>query len=198
MVRGYANALTAKSSSKEFLAWFKTQQDSLKKFDDPLEWRHFEAFKQAILAMLPPERWYGLEWDFKRDALIGIFRDADGLPHRLSYGQLSDGYRNLVGMVADIAYRCIQLNPHLGELAVTETPGVVLIDELDLHLHPNWQKTVVRDLKQAFPRMQFIATTHSPFIVQSLGENELLNLDREVVEPAPDELPLKCLRSRRC
>ena len=48
-------------------------------------------------------------------------------------------------------YRCIQLNPHLGELAVVDTSGVVLIDELDLHLHPNWQKTLVADLKAALP-----------------------------------------------
>ncbi len=190
VVRGYANALTAKSSSKEFLAWFKTQEDSLKKFEDPLERAHFTAFKQAVLSMLPPERWHDIEWDYKSDALVGVFRDGDGQPHRLSYGQLSDGYRNLVGMVADIAYRCIQLNPHLGERAVIDTPGVVLIDELDLHLHPNWQRTVVGDLKSAFPKLQFIATTHSPFIVQSLGANELISLDREEADRPPDELPL--------
>lgn len=190
VVRGYANALTSKSSGKEFLAWVKTQEDSLNKFEDPLERAHLLAFKRAILSILPGERWHGIEWDFKNDALTGVFRDPDGQLHRLSYGQLSDGYRNLIGMVADIAYRCIQLNPHLREEAVTETPGVVLIDELDLHLHPNWQRTVVNDLKRTFPRLQFIATTHSPFIVQSLGDRELINLDRPETDPPPDELPL--------
>ncbi|MFX1682973.1 AAA family ATPase [Mitsuaria sp. CC2] len=191
--RGYANALTAKSSSKEFLAWFKTQEDSLKKFENPLETAHFRAFKRTVLAMLPSERWHDIEWDYKNDALVGVFIDAEGQAHRLSYGQLSDGYRNLVGMVADIAYRCVQLNPHLGEKAVEDTPGVVLIDELDLHLHPNWQRTVVGDLKKAFPNLQFIATTHSPFIVQSLGDGELINLDREEPEPVPDQLPLNAI-----
>lgn len=190
VMRGYTNALSAKSSSKEFLAWFKTQEDSLRKFDDARERAHFEAFKAAVLSMLPPDRWHGLEWDPKSDTLVGVFVDDSGSRHRLSFGQLSDGYRNLIGMVADIAYRCIQLNPHLGREAVTATPGVVLIDELDLHLHPNWQRTVVKDLKTAFPQLQFIATTHSPFIVQSLGENELINLDREMPAPTPDLLPL--------
>lgn len=80
-------------------------------------------------------------------------------------------------MVADIAYRCIKLNPHLGDDAVSLTPGLVLIDELDLHLHPNWQKRIVSDLKTVFKNIQFVATTHSPFIVQSLKSDELINLD---------------------
>jgi predicted ATP-binding protein involved in virulence len=92
-------------------------------------------------------------------------------------------------MAADIAYRCIQLNPHLGENAVTDTPGVVLIDELDLHLHPNWQRHVVADLKNAFPNIQFVATTHSPFIVQSLEADELINLDNNI-ETAPNDLSI--------
>lgn len=193
VVRGYTNALSAKSSSKEFLAWFKTQEDSIKKFDSSLERAHFDAFKQALLAMLPPESWHDLVWDNKNDSLVGVFRDASGQAHRLSFGQLSDGYRNLIGMVADIAYRCIQLNPHLGLAAVRDTPGVVLIDELDLHLHPKWQRTIVGDLKKAFPHLQFVATTHSPFIVQSLGEGELINLDQVISEPVPASLPLNAV-----
>lgn len=78
-----------------------------------------------------------------------------------------------------------QLNPALGELAVEQTPGVVLIDELDLHLHPSWQRRIVNDLKRTFPKVQFIVTTHSPFIIQSLEEGELRRLhevdDDEVV-----------------
>jgi predicted ATP-binding protein involved in virulence len=59
------------------------------------------------------------------------------------------------------------LNPNLGEKALLETPGVALVDELDLHLHPKWQRRVISDLKKTFPRVQFIATTHSP---QLIGE----------------------------
>jgi AAA15 family ATPase/GTPase len=72
---------------------------------------------------------------------------------------------------------------------VIDTPGVVLIDELDLHLHPKWQRHVVTDLKRVFPQIQFVATTHSPFIVQSLASDELINLDR-VVESSPNEMSI--------
>jgi predicted ATP-binding protein involved in virulence len=107
---------------------------------------------------------------------VGLF-ERDNKVEKLFFGQLSDGYRNLIGMVADIAYRCIKLNPHLGENVISHTPGIVLIDDLDLHLHPNWQKRIVADLKNIFTSIQFVATTHSPFIVQSLKADELINLD---------------------
>jgi predicted ATP-binding protein involved in virulence len=55
-----------------------------------------------------------------------------------------------------------------------------MIDELDLHLHPTWQRHVVSDLKRAFPNIQFVVTTHSPFIVQSLKSDELVILDEEI------------------
>ncbi len=57
--------------------------------------------------------------------------------------------------------------------------GVVLCEDIETHLHPRWQRRIVDDLRRAFPRLQFIATTHSPFIVQSMRIDEVINLDRE-------------------
>ena len=71
---------------------------------------------------------------------------------------------------------CI-LNPYLGKETLKATPGVVVIDELDLSLHPTWQKRIVRILKELFPKVQFICATHSPFIIQSLEPGELITLD---------------------
>ena len=176
----YTNCLSAKSSSKEFLSWYKTQEDSIQKFSQPRDIAHLTAFKKAILKLIPDNRWQDMAFDRKAEDLMGIFTDNEGQQHKLAYSQLSDGYRNTIGLAADIAYRCIQLNPHLGENAVIDTPGIVLIDELDLHLHPNWQRHVVADLKNAFPNIQFVATTHSPFIVQSLEADELINLDSHI------------------
>ncbi|MDT4875063.1 AAA domain, putative AbiEii toxin, Type IV TA system [compost metagenome] len=85
----------------------------------------------------------------------------------------------MLNLVAEIAFRCVVLNGFKRERAVIDTEGVVLIDELDMHLHPTWQKHVVQNLKEAFPKLQFIVTTHSPFIVQSISANELINLDVE-------------------
>jgi predicted ATP-binding protein involved in virulence len=185
----YSNCLSAKSSSKEFLEWYKTQEDSIAKFDQPADKAHLTAFKNTILSLVPDKRWQDMAFDRKQEELVGVFTDAAGQKHKLAFRQLSDGFRNIIGLAADIAYRCIQLNPHLGENAVAQTPGIVLIDELDLHLHPNWQRHVVADLKHAFPNIQFIATTHSPFIVQSLEASELNNLDN-TVETAPHDLPI--------
>lgn len=185
----YKNCLSAKSSSKEFLEWYKTLENTVSKFQKPIQEDLLIAFKNTILALIPENRWEDMAYDFQLDELMGMFRGVDDKITYLSYGQLSDGYRNFIGMAADIAYRCVQLNPHLGRNAITDTPGVVLIDELDLHLHPNWQRHVIQDLKRAFPKVQFIATTHSPFIVQSLKSDELINLDRSV-DSAPNDLSI--------
>lgn len=103
----------------------------------------------------------------------------------------SDGIVTYTEMVAEIACRCLILNGYKGRDAVTETSGVVMIDELDLHLHPSWQKHVVADLKAAFPNIQFVATTHSPMIVQSLLSPELINLGESTPSTEhPSNLPL--------
>lgn len=68
------------------------------------------------------------------------------------------------------------------EKALEETPGVVVIDELDLSLHPTWQKRIVRILKHLFPKIQFVCATHSPFIIQSLEQGELIALDKMIDE----------------
>ena len=91
---------------------------------------------------------------------------------------LSDGYRNVIKIMLDIATRMCILNPYLKEKALKETPGIVLIDEVDLSLHPTWQKRIIRILKEQFPNIQFICATHSPFIIQSLEDGELITLDR--------------------
>ena len=70
------------------------------------------------------------------------------------------------------------MNPYLKGDALKKTPGVVLIDEVDLSLHPTWQKRIIRILKEQFPRIQFICATHSPFIIQSLEDGELVTLDQ--------------------
>lgn len=175
----YLRCLSSKSSSKEFLSWYKTYEDEIRKFNNEEDRVFLTAFNQCIIEMIPDGHWQDMAYSFNDDNLVGIFRTPEGKNERLLFSQLSDGYRNVIGMVADIAYRCIKLNPHLGKDVIKQTPGIVLIDELDLNLHPNWQRRIVNDLKKVFPAIQFIATTHSPFIVQSLETEELVNLDEE-------------------
>ncbi len=89
---------------------------------------------------------------------------------------LSDGYRRLVNIVTDIAFRCALLNGRLyGAEAALLTKGTVLIDEIDMHLHPTLQAKVLKGLRNAFPMIQFIATTHAPMVMTSI-ENDTENV----------------------
>lgn len=129
------------------------------------------AVKEAILSCIEDAR------DLSFDAALGeVVVEFSGSTQPFS--NLSDGQRCMLAMVGDMAQKAAKLNPQLGDRVLRETPGVVLIDELDLHLHPRWQRRVVEDLRRTFPRIQFMCTTHSPFLIQSLRSGEeLLMLD---------------------
>ena len=96
------------------------------------------------------------------------------------FEDLSDGYRRLVNIVLDLAFRCCALNRTLfHDKCCEETCGVVCIDELDDHLHPALQSTVIRALQQTFPKLQFIISTHAPLImtsVQDVPANQVIQL----------------------
>jgi hypothetical protein len=93
----------------------------------------------------------------------------------LDLSQLSDGERSFLALICDLGRRLALANPLLGN--PLHGAGVVLIDELELHLHPKWQREVSEKLRETFPNIQFIATTHSPFVIQALRPGELINLD---------------------
>lgn len=92
----------------------------------------------------------------------------------LTASQLSSGFRTMVALAMDLARRMADLNPHLKD--PTQSPGIVLIDEIDLHLHPRWQQLVVKGLLEAFPNVQFVMTTHSPQVLTTLREENILKL----------------------
>lgn len=89
--------------------------------------------------------------------------------------QLSDGERSFLALICDLGRRLALANPEVSN--PLHGAGVALIDELELHLHPKWQREVRDKLLATFPNVQFIATTHSPFIIQSMKPGELINLD---------------------
>lgn len=170
---GYTDCLDPASSYKSFVEWFRywslNAKDLLLK-----DQAHSPAYKEfsgyiasvqgAVNACLAPAGWSQLEYSFSLDTLVAQHNEHGTLPVEL----LSDGIRNMVGMVADIAFRATKLNPQLGANAARTTPGIVLIDEVDMHLHPAWQQTVLRSLREAFPQVQFIVTTHSPQVLTSV------------------------------
>ncbi len=127
-----------------------------------------------------------------KDALVSCVDDAQTIqydPHlddliiRMAehgpqlFKNLSAGQRIMVIMIGDLARRAVTLNPHLGRDVLKRIVGVVTIDELDLHIHPKWQRRVIHDLKRTFPNIQFVATTHSPQLIGEALPEEIRILD---------------------
>lgn len=145
-------------------------------FDNALE-----AVRKAVNTCLAPAGWGNFDFSLAREELVATHPDHGELPAAV----LSDGIRSMLTLVADIAFRIVKLNPNLGPFAVTQTTGIVLIDEIDMHLHPSWQQTVLGSLREAFPRIQFIVTTHSPQVVTSVPTESIRILSENGVSAAP-------------
>lgn len=128
-------------------------------YDDALE-----AVSKAINLCLKPSGWGDMGFSVEREEIVARHPQFGELP----VGMLSDGIRNMLTLVADMAFRAVKLNPNLGPNAATNTDGIVLIDEVDMHLHPEWQQTVLSSLQDAFPKIQFIVTTHSPQVLTTV------------------------------
>lgn len=174
----YMNCLDPASSYKHFQEWFtliskiyweavlkmlegKGSESAVSQTETPLS-----VVQQAVNALLQPVTgWHSLEYSHSHGESLVLHHDQHGV---LKVEQLSDGIRSVLAMIGDIAYRCYKLNPHLGLEAARQTQGVVMIDEIDMHLHPLWQQRVLKQLRDAFPKVQFVVTTHSPQVLTSV------------------------------
>ncbi|MCA0231879.1 MAG: AAA family ATPase [Bacteroidetes bacterium] len=185
--RAYKSCLQATSTFKIFMKWYKGKEISaIQKREEDYA---LKVIKNLIISNLPNCK--NLYYEFDEDKIQGIKIEQEN-GKTLPFEYLSDGTRNLFAMLADIAYKCLVLNPHLKENALTESNGIVLIDELDLHLHPEWQKQIIVSLKRAFPNIQFIASTHSPFLIQEAEEGQLLKLkDNNIEVSGGDQLSIE-------
>lgn len=170
---------------KRFFIWFRNFEDAENeaRTDDPaFRDRGLEAARQAIA------RFTGFEGlRVRRKPKMRMTVTKDGVEFNVL--QLSDGERNMLALVGDMARRLSVLNPALGN--PNEGEGVVLIDEIDLHLHPAWQRGVVSKLEATFPNCQFIVSTHSPQVVGELHpESVMLMRDGRLLGHAPRALGL--------
>lgn len=145
---------------KRFFIWFRNREDheNEQRVDDPkFRDRALEAVRAAVATFTAFS-----DLRIRRSPLrMTVIKQGT----ELSVEQLSDGERNMLALVGDMARRLSVLNPSL--VNPNEGQGVALIDEIDLHLHPRWQREVVTKLQRTFPNCQFIISTHSP---QVLGE----------------------------
>lgn len=110
---------------------------------------------------------------------------SDSFGNWVTLSQLSDGYQSTMSWTGDLVSRLSTAFPNTRNLLMQE--GIVLIDEVDVHLHPSWQRTILNQLRHTFPKIQFLVTTHSPLVAASARDGELFVLKEEqnqvVVEP---------------
>lgn len=186
---GYIDCLDPLSSYKSFESWYvdiclaelELKIEEIEKNNLDISNNEFTSIRKSIQQAVnhiveKNTGWKDIVYK-KRAETIVAQNETFG---ELSLMQLSDGIRNMIGLVADIAYRAVKLNPHL-ENAPKQTPGIVLIDEVDMHLHPKWQQTVLTDLTKAFPNIQFIVTTHSPQVLSTVKKEQIRILEDNVV-----------------
>ena len=115
-----------------------------------------------------------MQYDVGTKELEVAYQDKDRKWMRMPINQLSDGYKSTVSLVADIAYHMAVLNPQLLRNVCKETEGIVLIDEVDLHLHPTWQQRILGYLREIFPKVQFIVTTHAPAVISTVKSENII------------------------
>ena len=156
---------------RDFYDWFKTEEDiELRGLRENINYKNpkLNCVRTALERMI--KGYTNLRIELAPSRMI--LTNAEGVD--LQVDQLSGGYKAVLSVMADIAKRMSIANPDSEN--PLEEEAVILIDELDLHLHPKWQKTIVDDLKRTFPNCQFIISTHSPFIIQSLNAEELFDI----------------------
>lgn len=171
------DALRPTASFKAMFEWFlAVESEELREQRDrrPSNWQHpqLAAVRRAVEQVIPGSRNLRVETHPLR--LTVTLKNAVGVDEDLTLNELSGGYRTLLAVVSDLARRMAQANPTLG----TDSEAIVLIDEVDLHLHPEWQQTVLDSLRRAFPNAQFIVTTHSDQVIASVEAKHVMRLDR--------------------
>ncbi|MBE9198811.1 MULTISPECIES: AAA family ATPase [unclassified Nodularia (in: cyanobacteria)] len=178
-IDAYENALTGNaitglgSEFRIFFEWFRRQEDleNELRLENNAAYRdkQLEAVRQAISSLIP---------DFsnlrvRRSPLRMTLQKQD---EELIVNQLSDGEKCLLAMVGDLARRLAIANPGLSD--PLQGSGIILIDEIELHLHPKWQRGIIPDLTRTFPNCQFIVTTHSPQVISDVKPEGIYILEK--------------------
>lgn len=174
-IRGYDACLTDVASIRGFSSWYgnlmwragRAPRSSRKQTDRPE--LLLAAVNDAVRTVLEPSGWNNLGWDSEAKELTVEHPERGTIPFWLT----SDGVRSMVALVGDLAHRCARLNPQFEDKAALHTPGIVLIDEVDMHLHPAWQQRVLELLVTAFPKVQFVVTTHSPQVLSTVNADRI-------------------------
>jgi len=172
----YADALASKTSFKALVEWFYAQENiELRKQRDLANFGFrlpiLEAVRNAITGMMPDVTNPHIESPAQ---FVVDRKTAYGQTEKLSLEQLSGGYRIVLALAADLALRMSLANPYLPDPLQSE--AIVLIDEIELHLHPEWQQRILDDFRRTFPNAQFIVSTHSPQVLSTVEPRHIVHL----------------------
>ena len=174
---GYMDCLNATLDRKALTDWaFKMAMAEYRKGMPIAE---YEAFKKAVGTFMQKMN------DLDEIPLVEYTRDFEDITYTengktMLVNYLSAGYQSLLWMLMEISFRVALLNPEMADYSQAE--GIVLIDEIDMHLHPRWQWKILDALHSSFPKVQFIAATHSPIIISSFRDAKLLSIGQNDVE----------------
>lgn len=175
----YKSAINPETDFKRFFGWFDLMEDQERRDREKLKDFNYkspvlETVRKALNEIVECYKNPRIETRPLRFIMDRI--DEDGSSHELRIEQLSEGYKIVIAMVADLAARMAEANPDMDN--PLNTTGIVLIDEMDLHLHPRWQREILQQLTRVFPNIQFIVSTHSPVIVVGAAEiAQIVNLN---------------------
>jgi len=192
LLSAYDESLTSGASFRTFFEWFREREDleneNRRYLDQRIKPENYqfpdaqlEAVRQAITQFLPEFT----NLTVRRNPLS---MEVEKNGARLSVNQLSDGEKCLMALVGDLARRLAIANPVASKPLAGD--GIVLIDEIDLHLHPKWQRMVIPKLTEVFPHCQFIVTTHSPHVITHVKAENLFLLNqtgRGITAERPNE-----------
>ena len=153
---------------RTFFEWYRNQEDAenaikVEKKDFGYVDKALDAVRNAIMAMLPEFE----NIHIARKPRLAMVVEKEGM--KLNISQLSDGEKCVLAMIGDLAKRLSLANPNMDNPLLGE--GVVLIDEIELHMHPSWQRMILGVLKKTFPNIQFIITTHSPIVLSEVDDS---------------------------
>lgn len=171
---GYIGCLDSSMDVKSIQQWCMKQE--VMSINKGKQIGEYETFKNIISAFMKeinelnemPVIYYSPQFGEL------VYKEKD---EEMAISKLSAGYQSLLWMIMDLAYRVCLLNPELPDKS--DIKGIVLIDEVDMHLHPKWQWNIVKALSTTFENVQFIITTHSPIVISSSKEANLILLDEK-------------------
>lgn len=191
-INGYVDCVDGTANIKLMMNWFlkmtvqKYQNQELG-LDNPPELEAVYSAMGTCYRKITGHDDVKVQYNMGTKELEIAYRDGSGKLMRIPVNQLSDGYKSTISLVADIAYRMAVLNPQLLGDVCNETDGIVLIDEVDLHLHPKWQQRILGDLTEIFPKVQFIISTHAPEVINSVSKENVIVLENNQAVSAPAE-----------